>query len=645
MENSMAENKQKYEDDSIQILEGLEAVRKRPGMYIGSTDGRGLHHLIWEIVDNSIDEALNGFGKKIEITLEEDGSCTVQDEGRGMPIGMHKSGMNTLQVIFTVLHAGGKFTSDGGYKTAGGLHGVGASVVNALSEWLVAEVAHDGKVARIRFENGGKKVSKVENLGSSNKTGSKVTFKPDSKIFSTTEFNFDKVCERAREEAFLLSGIAITVNDKRGKKHQSETFCYEDGLVAFLNYLHEDRHVLMPPVKFTGEAQDIKVDVAFQYTDDYAENTYSFVNLVRTGDGGTHEVGYKTAFTKAINDYARKYGLLKERDKNLEGNDVREGLTSIISVSVPENLLQFEGQTKGKLGTPQAKPAVDAIVSDKLSYWLEENKELSDTLVRKMMKAALAREAARKAKDEIRKGKKNNKQEKILSGKLAPAQTKDAKIKELFIVEGDSAGGSAKQGRDSHYQAILPLRGKVLNTEKASMSDIEKNVELNTLIHATNAGVGPDFDYEESDYNKIIIMTDADDDGSHIQILLLTFFYRYMRTLVEHGMVYIALPPLYKVTKGKQSQYCYTDDELNDLRKKLGKVEVQRYKGLGEMNATQLWETTMDPETRTLIRVGIEDGMLAEKRVSTLMGDKAELRRKWIENNISFTLEDDFKVE
>ena len=645
MENSMAENKQKYEDDSIQILEGLEAVRKRPGMYIGSTDGRGLHHLIWEIVDNSIDEALNGFGKKIEITLEEDGSCTVQDEGRGMPIGMHKSGMNTLQVIFTVLHAGGKFTSDGGYKTAGGLHGVGASVVNALSEWLVAEVAHDGKVARIRFENGGKKVSKVENLGSSNKTGSKVTFKPDSKIFSTTEFNFDKVCERAREEAFLLSGIAITVNDKRGKKHQSETFCYEDGLVAFLNYLHEDRHVLMPPVKFTGEAQDIKVDVAFQYTDDYAENTYSFVNLVRTGDGGTHEVGYKTAFTKAINDYARKYGLLKERDKNLEGNDVREGLTSIISVSVPENLLQFEGQTKGKLGTPQAKPAVDAIVSDKLSYWLEENKELSDTLVRKMMKAALAREAARKAKDEIRKGKKNNKQEKILSGKLAPAQTKDAKIKELFIVEGDSAGGSAKQGRDSHYQAILPLRGKVLNTEKASMSDIEKNVELNTLIHAINAGVGPDFDYEESDYNKIIIMTDADDDGSHIQILLLTFFYRYMRTLVEHGMVYIALPPLYKVTKGKQSQYCYTDDELNDLRKKLGKVEVQRYKGLGEMNATQLWETTMDPETRTLIRVGIEDGMLAEKRVSTLMGDKAELRRKWIENNISFTLEDDFKVE
>ncbi|MBR2825109.1 MAG: DNA topoisomerase IV subunit B, partial [Solobacterium sp.] len=376
-----------------------------------------------------------------------------------------------------------------------------------------------------------------------------------------------------------------------------------------------------------------------------AENTYSFVNLVRTGDGGTHEVGYKTAFTKAINDYARKYGLLKERDKNLEGNDVREGLTSIISVSVPENLLQFEGQTKGKLGTPQAKPAVDAIVSDKLSYWLEENKELSDTLVRKMMKAALAREAARKAKDEIRKGKKNNKQEKILSGKLAPAQTKDAKIKELFIVEGDSAGGSAKQGRDSHYQAILPLRGKVLNTEKASMSDIEKNVELNTLIHAINAGVGPDFDYEESDYNKIIIMTDADDDGSHIQILLLTFFYRYMRTLVEHGMVYIALPPLYKVTKGKQSQYCYTDDELNDLRKKLGKVEVQRYKGLGEMNATQLWETTMDPETRTLIRVGIEDGMLAEKRVSTLMGDKAELRRKWIENNISFTLEDDFKVE
>ncbi len=637
--------KRAYEDESIQILKGLDPVRKRPGMYIGSTDSHGLHHLIWEIVDNAVDEALNGFGKKITITLNEDGSCTVEDEGRGMPIGKHPSGKNTLEVIFTVLHAGGKFTSEGGYKTAGGLHGVGASVVNALSEWLVAEVAHDGKLVRLRFDHGDKKIGKLEQLGNTNRTGSKITFKPDPKIFSTTEFKFDVVAERAREEAFLLSGISIIVRDARGKKPQTQTFCYEDGLTAFLEYLHEDRNTLMPPVKFEGESNGIKVQCAFQYTDDYSENTYSFANLVRTGDGGSHEIGYKTAFTKAVNDFARKYGLLKEKDKNLEGSDVREGLTSIITVEVPEELLQFEGQTKGKLGTPQAKPAVDSVVTENLAYWLEENRELSDSLVRKMMKASIAREAARKAREEARKGKKASKGEKLLSGKLAPANSRDAKIKELFLVEGDSAGGSAKQGRDSRFQAILPLRGKVLNTEKCTMSDIEKNLELNTLIHAIDAGVGPDFNWEESNYSKIIIMTDADDDGSHIQILLLTFFYRYMRQLIEHGMIYIALPPLYKVTKGKNSQYCYTDEELETLRKKLGKVEIQRYKGLGEMNATQLWETTMDPESRSLIQVGINDGVLAEKRVSVLMGEKAEPRKRWIEDNISFTLEDSFKVE
>ena len=640
----------RYEDDDIQILHGLDPVRKRPGMYIGSTDSHGLHHLIWEIVDNSIDEALNGYGKKITITLNADGSCTVEDEGRGMPIGMHKSGVNTLQVIFTVLHAGGKFSSEGGYKTAGGLHGVGASVVNALSEWLVAEVAHDGKLVRMRFEHGDKKIGKLEDLGPTSKHGSKVTFKPDPECFTTTEFKFDTVCERAREEAFLLSGISIICRDLRGKKPVTETYCYEDGLIAFLDYLHEDRTVLMPPVKFSGTYQvdaktSIKADIAFQYTDDYQENTYSFTNLVRTSDGGTHEIGYKTAFTKAVNDYARKYGLLKEKDKNLEGSDVREGLTSIVSVTVPEEILQFEGQTKGKLGTPQAKNAVDAVVSEKLAFWLEENRDLSDSLVRKMMKASLAREAARKARDEARKGKKANKGEKLLSGKLAPANSKDASIKELFLVEGDSAGGSAKQGRDSHFQAILPLRGKVLNTEKCTMSDIEKNLELNTLTHAIGAGIGPDFDWQESNYNKIIIMTDADDDGSHIQILLLTFFYRYMRPLIEHGMVYIALPPLYRVTKGKTLEYCFTDDELDACRKKLGKIEVQRYKGLGEMNASQLWETTMDPETRSLIKVNINDGVLAEKRVSVLMGEKVAPRKKWIEDNISFTLEDDFKVE
>ena len=635
----------RYDDNSIQILEGLEAVRKRPGMYIGSTDSRGLHHLIWEIVDNSIDEALNGYGKKIQITLEADGSVTVQDEGRGMPIGQHASGVNTLQVIFTVLHAGGKFSSEGGYKTAGGLHGVGASVVNALSEWLTVEVAHDGELVRMEFADGGKKIGKLEHLGKTNRTGSTVRFKPDPRIFSTTEYKYDVVCERAREEAFLLSGIAMVVSDKHNKKNETETYLYEDGLTAFLGYLHEDRNVLMNPVKFSGEANGIQVEVAFQYTDDYQENTYSFVNLVRTGDGGTHEVGFKGAFTKAINDYARKYGLLKAKDKNLEGGDVREGLTTILSVSVPEGLLQFEGQTKSKLGTPQAKTAVEAVVSEKLSFWLEENRNQSDTLVRKMLKASLARIAARKARDEIRKGKRVGKGEKVLSGKLAPAQTKDARIKELFLVEGDSAGGSAKQGRDSHYQAILPLRGKVLNTEKCTLADIEKNEELNTLIYTLGAGVGPDFDYEESNYGKVIIMTDADDDGSHIQILLLTFFYRYMRPLLEQGMVYIALPPLYKVTKGKTTQYVYSDQELDALRRKLGKVEIQRYKGLGEMNATQLWETTMDPSQRTLIKVGISDGVKAERRVTVLMGDKAELRRKWIEDNVSFTLEDTFDLE
>lgn len=635
-----------YDESNIQILEGLEAVRKRPGMYIGSTDSRGLHHLVWEIVDNSIDEALAGFGKKITVTIGKDNSIRVADEGRGMPTGIHASGKPTTEVILTILHAGGKFSEDGGYKTSGGLHGVGSSVVNALSEWLEVTVYRDGVIHQQRFEDGAKIISPLKKIGKTSKTGTTIHFKPNQNIFSTTEFNYSTICERLRESAFLLKGIEMNIIDERTGKHES--FQYDNGLEAFIEYLNYDKKTLHTTVSFDDVSHPIEVEVAFQMTDGYQENLISFVNLVRTGDGGTHETGFRSGFTKVFNEYARKYGLLKQKDKNLEGSDVREGLTAIISVKIPESLLQFEGQTKSKLGTPEARNIVENVVYEQVNYFLEENKETANELVKKMIKASQARNAARKAREEARKGK-GQKVEKILSGKLAPAQSKDKKRKELYLVEGDSAGGSAKQGRDRKYQAILPLRGKVINTEKAAMSDILKNEEISTIINTVGAGVGADFNADDSHYAKVIIMTDADTDGAHIQVLLLTFFYRYMRGLIQAGKVYIALPPLYKVSKknGKHEDviYAWDDDELEKAKKLIGRgYAVQRYKGLGEMNADQLWETTMNPETRTLIQVSIEDAALVERRVSVLMGDKVEPRREWIEDNVQFSLEDSFFI-
>lgn len=635
-----------YNDDAIQVLEGLDAVRKRPGMYIGSTDARGLHHLVYEIVDNAVDEALAGFGDHIIVKIHKDNSISVTDKGRGMPTGMHKMGKPTPEVILTILHAGGKF-GQGGYKTSGGLHGVGASVVNALSEWLTVKIKRDGFVYEQRFEKGGKPVTTLEKIGKTNQTGTTIHFKPDSSIFSTTIYNYETLCERLRESAFLLKGMKIEIIDERNGNQ--EIFHYENGIEAFVEYLNEEKDVLHPVVSFEGQQNGIEVDFAFQFNDGYSENVLSFVNNVRTKDGGTHEAGSKTAMTRIFNEYARKVNFLKDKDKNLDGADIREGFTAIISVRVPEDLLQFEGQTKGKLGTSEARSSVDAVVSEHLSYFLEENPNISALLIKKSIKAYQAREAARKAREDARSGKKRKRSEAVLSGKLTPAQSRNPQNNELYLVEGDSAGGSAKQGRDRKFQAVLPLRGKVINTEKAKLADIFKNEEINTIIHAVGGGVGTDFNLEDINYDKVIIMTDADTDGAHIQVLLLTFFYRYMKPLLDAGKIFIALPPLYKVSKGTGKkeviEYAWSDDDLQDAIKKVGKgYIIQRYKGLGEMNADQLWETTMDPETRTLIRVRIDDAARAERRVTTLMGDKVEPRRKWIESNVAFGLEDDASI-
>ena len=635
----MADN---YTEKSIKILEGLEAVRKRPGMYIGSTDKRGLHHLVWEIVDNAIDEAINGYGKKISVTLTKQGSVIVEDHGRGVPTGKHASGKSTPEVIYTVLHAGGKFENEG-YKVSGGLHGVGSSVVNALSKWMKVTIKRDGKIHEITFKDGGHVDKPLKEIGTTRETGTTVEFFPDSEIFGNARFSFTTISERMQESAFLINGLTMEVHDEEDDKHN--IYCYENGLVSFIEYINEGKETLGKVMNFGGEKNGIIVDIAMQYNTDYNEHILSFVNNVKTPDGRSHEVGFNTALTKVFNEYIKEFNLLKGKD-TIDGSDAREGLSVVISLKVPENLLQFEGQTKSKLGTPQAKTTVESIVYDKLSYFLLENKDTATAIMDKVLKSKLAREAARKARQEAREGKNKSKQEKNLSGKLAPAQGKNAKINELFLVEGDSAGGSAKGGRDRKFQAILPLRGKVLNTSKASREDVYKNEELNTMIYTIGAGVGADFDASESNYDKVIIMTDADVDGAHIQILLLTFFYHYMRPLIEEGKLYIALPPLYKLDYGKKKFYAYSDEELNEIKtQNPGRCSIQRYKGLGEMNAEQLWETTMNPETRSLIRVNINDAALAEKRVNVLMGDKVDPRKEWIDENVEFTMEDDYRVK
>lgn len=639
-----------YTANDIQILQGLEGVRKRPAMYIGSSNASGLHHLVWEVVDNAVDEALSGYGKNITVTLHKDGSCSVLDEGRGIPTGINReTGRPGVEIVFTELHAGGKFNS-AVYKSAGGLHGVGASVTNALSEWCDVTVYQNGEIHHLRFEKGGHLVTPLEVTGKTNKHGTLVRFKPDPLIFSTVDFKYDTISSHLRESAFLMKGVRFIIIDERINEKQE--FFYQNGLVEYINVLNEDKKEIIPVVEFNevDPTTQIETEIALQYCyEDYNETIYSYVNNVKTGDGGTHESGFRTGITRAVNDFAEAQGLLK--GKKLEGSDIREGLTAIISLKIPEELLEFEGQTKGKLGTPVAAPVVSSLIYNKFTYYLTENKENAMRIIKKCVDSQQARIAARKAKDEARSSKKA-KQEVILSDKLTPAQSKDYMKNELFIVEGDSAGGTAKKGRDRLHQAILPLRGKPLNTDSIALDKLVHNEEIATIINTIGAGFGQTFDVNDIRYGKIIIMTDADTDGAHIQTLLLTFFYHYMRTLITTGHVYIAVPPLYRVAREENKkliqEYAWDDAGLEAAKKKVGggsQAKITRYKGLGEMDAIQLKETTMDPKTRLLIQVDINDPFLVEKRVNVLMGKDASLRRKWVEENVDFTNVDTFLKE
>ena len=620
-----------YTANEIQVLEGLEAVRKRPGMYIGSTGPRGLHHLVYEIIDNSIDEHLAGYGEKISVTIHKDNSITVQDEGRGIPVEIHeKMGIPAVEVVLTVLHAGGKF-GGGGYKVSGGLHGVGMSVVNALSEWLIVEVSKNNNIYSQRYERG-IKITELEIVGQSKKTGTKIHFKPDHEIFEILEYEFSILANRIQELSFLNRGLVIDLSDERNNR--KEIFKNDGGIVDFVNYLNKNKDPIHSNVIFIEkEKDDVIVEIALQYTDAYTETVFSYVNDINTQEGGTHEAGFKTALTRVMNDYARKYNLLKKDEQNLSGEDIREGLTCILSTKVPDP--QFEGQTKTKLGNSEVRGIVDGIVSEGLSNFLEENPASSKKIIEKTIQAQRAREAARKARELTRR--KNALDSNSLPGKLADCSSKDPVISELYIVEGDSAGGSAKMGRDRKFQAILPLRGKILNVEKARLDRILGNEEIRAMITAIGAGIGNDFDIEKIRYHKIVLMSDADVDGAHIRTLLLTFFYRYMRKLIENGNVFIAQPPLYRVKKGKKEEYLFNDKDLEDYQKKNGKdINIQRYKGLGEMNADQLWDTTMDPEFRTILQVTLDNAIEADKMFTILMGDKVEPRREFIQENATY---------